>query len=73
MCLACGAVVCATHLRKDGVSGEERCVSCLRACLRCHGMSEEKYFGVALDGSKVCSKCLGAEKSGKVLDRVFGR
>lgn len=73
MCFACGGVVCATHLRKDCVSGEERCVSCLRACMRCHGMTMEKHFGEALDGSKVCEKCLGAERSGKVLERVFDR
>ncbi len=72
MCLTCGGSVCATHLRTDCVSGEERCVSCLRACLRCHGMSEEKYFGEALDGSKVCEKCLGIERRSGVLDRVFG-
>ncbi len=71
MCLACGGSVCSTHLRKDCVSGEDRCVSCLRACLRCHGMCEERFFGEALDGSKVCGKCLGIEKSGKVLERVF--
>lgn len=73
MCLACGGVVCSTHFRKDCVSGEERCVSCLRACLRCHGMAEEKHFGEAMDGSKVCQKCLGNEKREKVLDRVFSR
>ncbi len=73
MCLGCGGIVCATHLRRDCVSGEERCVSCLRACLRCHGMCEEKFFGEALDGSKVCQKCLGKERSGKVLERVFVR
>ena len=73
VCFRCGKVVCSTHLRKDCVSGEERCVSCLRACLRCQGLSEEKFFGEALDGSKVCQKCLGRERSGKVLDRVFRR
>lgn len=71
MCLRCGRIVCATHLRRDGVSGEERCVGCLRACLRCHGMCEEKFFGEARDGSKVCSKCLGEEKRRRVLGRVF--
>lgn len=71
MCLGCGGVVCATHLRKDCVSGEERCVNCLRACLRCHGMSEEKFFGEAMDGSKVCQKCLGIEKSRGAVRKVF--
>ena len=72
VCLICGGSVCATHFRKDCVSGEDRCVSCLRACLRCHGMCEERFFGEAMDGSKVCGKCLGVERSGKVLGRVFG-
>jgi hypothetical protein len=71
MCLGCGGYACKTHLRTDCVSGEERCVSCLRACLRCHGMTEEKFFGEALDGSKICAKCIGAEKRGEVLRRVF--
>ncbi len=71
MCLGCGKYACRTHMRRDCVSGEERCVSCLRACLRCHGMSQEKFFGEAADGSKVCQKCLGAEKRGKVLGKMF--
>jgi len=71
MCLECGKNVCVDHMRTDCVSGDERCVSCLRACMRCHGLSSAKYFGEALDGSKVCQKCLGAEKRGKVMDRVF--
>jgi hypothetical protein len=62
MCMGCGSVVCGTHMRKDSVSGEERCVDCLRACLRCRDLSDERYFGVAKDGSKVCGKCLGAER-----------
>jgi len=72
MCLGCGKNVCATHMRTDCVSGDERCVNCLRACMRCHGLSNAKYFGEAMDGSKVCQKCLGAEKRGKIMDRVFG-
>jgi len=71
MCLGCGKNVCATHMRTDCVSGDERCTNCLRACMRCHGLSNAKYFGEAMDGSKVCQKCLGAEKRGKVMDRVF--
>ena len=67
MCLRCGGSVCSTHMRTDCVSGEERCVSCLRVCFRCHGMAEEKHFGEASDGSKVCEKCLGAERREKVL------
>ncbi len=73
ICFGCGGVACATHLRKDCVSGEDRCVSCLRACLRCHLMCEEKFFGEAMDGSKVCGKCLGVERQGKVLEDVFQR
>jgi len=73
VCMGCGGCSCKTHMRKDCVSGEDRCVLCLRACLRCHGMSEERYFGEAVDGSKVCGKCLGAEKRGEVLERVFRR
>jgi len=72
MCLGCGKNVCVNHMRTDCVSGEERCVNCLRACMRCHGLSNPKYFGEAMDGSKVCQKCLGAEKRGKVMERVFG-
>ncbi|NPE26585.1 hypothetical protein HNV12_01110 [Methanococcoides sp. SA1] len=71
MCLGCGKYACRTHMRRDCVSGEERCVSCLRACLRCHGMASEKFFGESRDGSKVCQKCLGAEKRGEVLKGVF--
>ncbi|MBU3923633.1 MAG: hypothetical protein KJ592_01835 [Nanoarchaeota archaeon] len=61
MCLGCGKYVCRNHMRKDCVTGDERCVNCLRVCLRCHGMAQERYFGEARDGSKVCSKCLGKE------------
>lgn len=71
-CLGCGKHVCANHMRKDCVSGEDRCVACLRACLRCHGSAQAKYFGEALDGSKVCQKCLGAEKRGEVMSKIFG-
>jgi hypothetical protein len=73
LCLGCERYFCGTHVRKDCVSGEERCVLCLRACLRCHGMAEEKFFGEARDGSKVCLKCVGEEKRGEVLGRVFRR
>jgi len=66
-CLGCGKYACGTHMRKDCVSGDDRCVSCLRACLRCHGMTEERFFGEAVDGSKVCQKCLGSEKLGARL------
>jgi hypothetical protein len=62
MCLGCG---------KHCVSGDDRCVQCLRACLRCHGMAQEKYFGEAEDGSKVCQKCLGAERRGEVMGKIF--
>ena len=72
MCRGCGKYVCGAHVRVDCVSGDERCVSCLRACLRCHGMAQERYFGEAADGSKVCMKCLGAEKRGEVLGKGFG-
>lgn len=71
MCLGCGKYVCKDHMRKDCVSGEERCVNCLRACLRCHGLSHPKHFGEALDGSKICQKCLGTEKRMKVMGRIF--
>jgi hypothetical protein len=71
MCLSCGKYVCKNHIRKDSVSGEERCVQCLRACLRCHGMSNPKYFGEAIDGSKVCQKCLGKEKQKGVMKAIF--
>ncbi len=71
MCMGCGKNVCVNHMRNDCVSGEERCVSCLRACMRCHGLSNAKYFGEALDGSKVCQKCLGAERQNKVMKRIF--
>lgn len=72
MCMGCGKVSCGNHMRKDCVSGEDRCTQCLRACLRCHGLASSKFFGEALDGSKVCQRCLGSERRGKVLDRVFG-
>jgi hypothetical protein len=71
MCLGCSKHTCKNHLRRDCVSGDDRCVLCLRACMRCHGMAQEKYFGEALDGSKVCQKCLGSEKRGTVMKDIF--
>jgi hypothetical protein len=71
ICFACGNPTCQTHMRNDCVTGEERCTMCLRACLRCHGSSEEKYFGEAMDGSKVCQKCLGEERRNKVMKNIF--
>jgi hypothetical protein len=73
VCRGCGGYVCKSHMRTDCVSGDDRCVLCLRACLRCHGMAQERFFGKSVDGSKVCQKCLGEEKRGEVLDRVFER
>ena len=58
-------------MRSDCVTGEERCTMCLRACLRCHGVTEEKYFKEALDGSKVCQKCIAEEKRNKVMKNLF--
>ena len=69
--MSCGRYTCRDHFRKDCVSGEERCVFCLRACLRCHGMAQEKYFSEARDGSKVCQKCVGEENRNKVLKNIF--
>ncbi|MCK4996893.1 hypothetical protein KAS08_01190 [Candidatus Pacearchaeota archaeon] len=71
VCHGCGKSICKEHLRKDCVTGDERCRNCLRACLRCHGMTQEKYFGIAIDGSKVCQKCLGEEKRKDAMDRIF--
>ena len=71
MCLSCGKNSCETHLRSDSVTGEIRCVNCLRACLRCHGLSNPRYFGEAIDGSKVCVKCLGKEKRSAVMKKIF--
>jgi hypothetical protein len=73
MCGGCRKYVCENHMRKDCVSGDDRCVSCLRACLRCNGLANSKYFGEALDGSKICQKCLGAEKRGEVMKNIFDR
>jgi hypothetical protein len=70
-CIGCGNHVCKNHMRKDCVTGDDRCASCMRACMRCHGMAQEKYFGKAMDGSKICQKCLGAEKRGKAIKNVF--
>ncbi len=71
ICRICGNYVCETHLRMDCVGGEQLCLNCLRACSRCHGVTQEKYFGISIDGSKVCQRCLGAENRNKVLKRVF--
>jgi hypothetical protein len=71
VCRGCGKTACSTDMRKDCVSGEERCVLCLRPCSRCHGVSQEKFFGVGEDGSKVCSKCLGTQKRDEVLKGIF--
>lgn len=73
VCRGCGRYTCATHMRKDCVSGDERCTICLRACLRCNGVSQEKFFGEARDGSKVCGKCLGKERRSGIIDKVFDR
>jgi hypothetical protein len=73
LCLGCGKHICKNHLRKDCVSGEEKCTNCLRACLRCHGLSHPKHFGEAIDGSKICKKCLGSEKRKGVMDKIFER
>ena len=70
-CFGCGGYTCATHMRKDCVSGEDRCTMCLRACLRCHGAAEEKHFGEAMDGSKVCQRCLAQEKRNRVMKNLF--
>jgi hypothetical protein len=71
VCFGCGKYTCGTHMRSDCVTGEERCTMCLRACLRCHGVTEEKYFKEALDGSKVCQKCIAEEKRNKVMKNLF--
>ena len=71
MCFGCGKYVCSDHMRKDCVSGDERCVNCLRACMRCHGLSSEKYFDEAVDGSKICQKCIGKEKRNKLIGEIF--
>ncbi|MAG39984.1 hypothetical protein CMI41_03380 [Candidatus Pacearchaeota archaeon] len=71
VCFACGKYACPTHLRKDCVSGEDRCTMCLRACLRCHGLAEEKHFGESMDGSKVCQKCLAQENRNKIMKNIF--
>ncbi len=71
ICRGCGKSVCCNHTRKDCVTGEERCISCLRACLRCHEMTEEKYFSESLDGSKICQKCIGTEKRIDVMKKIF--
>ncbi|MDP2947874.1 MAG: hypothetical protein Q8N88_07195, partial [Nanoarchaeota archaeon] len=70
-CLFCRKYICQTHIRKDCVSGDEKCTNCLRACLRCHGLANPKYFGEAIDGSKVCQKCLGEEKRRKLMRGMF--
>ncbi len=71
VCPSCGQNVCKDHFRMDCVSGEYLCLNCLRACSRCHGVTQEKYFGVSIEGSKICKKCLGEENRNKVLKRIF--
>jgi hypothetical protein len=39
--------------------------------MRCHGLSLPRYFGEAMDGSKVCQKCLGEEKRKRVMKGMF--
>ncbi|RMD45914.1 hypothetical protein D6829_01015 [Candidatus Pacearchaeota archaeon] len=70
-CQRCRSTACQNHMRTDCTTGEERCVRCLRACLRCHGLSEPKYFGESLDGSKVCQKCLAKERGRKIVKEIF--
>lgn len=67
VCFGCSKSVCPTHMRKDCVSGDDRCVLCMRACSRCHGVAQEENFGESRDGSKVCLKCLGGEKRKGIL------
>jgi len=67
ICFGCSKPVCLTHMREDCVSGDDRCVLCMRACSRCHGVAQDKNFGEAIDGSKICLKCLGVERRKNIL------
>ncbi len=73
VCRGCGKHFCSTHMRTDCVTGEDRCMNCLKACLRCHGVTEGKYFGESSDGSKICQRCLAEENRDKVMTRIFER
>jgi hypothetical protein len=73
VCMGCGKHVCKTHLRRDAVTGDERCVNCLRACFRCHNLSDPRYFGVSSDGSKICQRCLGEERRNGAMRILFER
>lgn len=70
-CKKCGSYVCKDHLRMDSLSGEEFCINCLRACSRCHNLTQEKFFGVSKDNSKICQRCLVEEKRKSILRNVF--
>jgi len=67
VCFGCSKSICSTHMRQDCVTGDDRCVLCMRACSRCHGVAQEKNFSESKDGSKVCLKCLGEEKRKGIL------
>ncbi len=71
ICPKCGKYICSNCTRKDCVTGEEICLNCLRACSRCHGLTQEKYFGISLNGSKICQKCLAEESRNKIIKRIF--
>lgn len=73
VCKGCGKTVCNTHIRTDCVNGEKRCINCLRACINCHGFSQEKFFGISTNGSKVCLKCLGSERRENIMKNIFDR
>lgn len=71
ICPKCGKTVCSNCLRLDCVVGEEVCIDCLRACSRCHGLTQEKYFGISADGSKICQKCLAEDNRNKIIKKIF--
>jgi hypothetical protein len=71
VCRGCSKPVCSTHMRQDCVSGDDRCILCMRACSRCHGVAQEGNFGRAIDGSKICLKCLGIERRSKIFGDGF--
>lgn len=71
ICNKCNKYVCFNCLRKDCVTGEDFCLDCLRACSKCHGLTQEKFFGISDNGSKICQKCLASENRNKIIEQIF--
>jgi len=70
-CFDCGKDFCQNHLKTDCVSGDEKCINCLKFCQKCQGYSSPKYFRTNEKGEEMCQKCFGKEVGKRVVRGVF--